>query len=113
MPPPPVVIGQEFPWHSVSNGDGGTLSLFVTVVNGTPDAPGDFTVRAEQTGPSGGQLIVRRANGTVLRTFDVQPGSSALVRLEDSVAIGVPFSVVRNRVELVGGFAPFMRRGRR
>jgi hypothetical protein len=105
MPPAPIVIGEEFEWSSVSNGDGGTLALFVTVV----DSDGHFTVRAEQSGPSGGSLVIRRANGTVLRTFNINPGSRALVALEDSVAINVPFQVARTRCELAGGFRTFGR----
>lgn len=97
----PPVIGVEFVWQSVSNGDGGTLTLYTTVIN----ASGHFSVRAVQTGPSGGILTIKRpVQGDIV--IAVEPGSRALIRLEDSVAFAIPWDVVRTRVQLQGGFAP-------
>lgn len=89
---------------SVSNGDGGTLTIFVTVTN----TAGDFTARGVQTGPSSGVLIIKRADGTVLRTIDCAPGSRALINLQGGVNINVPWPEVAARVSLQGGFRPGM-----
>lgn len=105
MPAPPVVIGQEFEAASVANGDGGTLTLYVTVV----DVDGHFTIRGEQTGPSSGVLIISRGALSPL-VIDCAPGSRALIRLEDSVAINQPWSEVAQRISLQGAAAPFARR---
>lgn len=103
MPAPPVVIGQEFEAMSISNGDGGSLTIFVTVV----DAAGNFLIRGVQTGPSSGILTIQRgALGPLV--IDCAPGSRALIRLQDSVAIGVPWSIVATRLSIQGGARPFV-----
>ena len=103
MPPPPIVIGQEFEWMSVSNGDAGSVTLFVTVVNGA----GSFTARVVQQGTGTAILTAYRVDGTVLRQWLIAPGSRALDLLDgDGVPINVPFSVVRARVSLSGAPRP-------
>jgi hypothetical protein len=102
MPSPPVTIGEEFEAMSVANGDGGSLTIFVTVLDGTPTAPGSFTARGVQTGPSSGTLVVLRADGSVLRSINCNPGSRALVNLTGGVNINVDWVLVRGRVYLQG-----------
>lgn len=99
MPATPPTIGVEFEWMSVADGDGGTLTLFATVV----DVDGRFTVRAEQTGAATGLLVVSRLDGTVLREILIAPGSQVLIALQGGTSINVPFSEVAQRVQLLGG----------
>lgn len=106
------VIGVEFVWQMVSNGDGGTLTLYTTVTN----AQEHFTVRAEHTGPvdgTGGILTIKRPiQGDIV--IDIQPGSRALITLQESVAIALPWSQVFPRCQLQGGFrTAAARRGRK
>jgi hypothetical protein len=106
MPAPPVVIGVEFEAMSVSNGpiDGvpqGSLTIYITVIDGTPAAPGNFTARAVQEGPAGGVLTVNRPVQGPL-DIQIQPGTRALINLTDGVTINLPWSQVRDRVSLSG-----------
>ena len=105
MPPGPVTIGVEFEAMSVSNGDGGTLTIFITVTDGTPTVPGSFSARGVQSGPSSGTLVVLAANGSILRSIDCAPGSRALINLTGGVNINVDWAVVRTRVYLQGAAA--------
>lgn len=98
MPAPPIVIGQEFEMMSIWSGDG-KITLFATVV----DAAHNFTVRAENTGVAGVLIIFNAALTAPLRQFDISPGSNALIRLQDGVAIGLPYEQVAQRVSLQGG----------
>jgi hypothetical protein len=99
MPPPPIVIGLEREWASVSNGDTGKVTLFYTI----QDAQEHFTARVVQEGSGTAILRIYNADGTsVLREWLIAPGSRALITLQDSVTINVPFSQVRTRVTLQG-----------
>ena len=98
MVAPPIVIGLERLWGEVSNADGGKVSLFYTVL----DAAENFSARAEQTGNGTAILNLYRANGNLLRQWLIAPGSQALITLQDSITINVPFSIVRTRVTLQG-----------
>ena len=95
------VVGQEFPWASVSNGDGGTLSIWVTVVN----QQRDFSVRVEQTGPSGGVLVWQNDNGTERRRFAIEPGSRVLVSAQESRTFNASWEVWEGRLSLLGASA--------
>lgn len=108
MPPAPIVIGQEFEWMSVSNGDAGSVIMFATVTNGA----GAFTARAVQQGSGSAILTAYKVDGTVLREWLIAPGSRALDLLDgQGVPINLPFSVVRSRVSLSGTPRPFAQQG--
>lgn len=103
MPPQPVTIGQEFEAMSVANGDGGTVTIFVTVTSGSPTNPGQFQARSVQTGPSSGTFVIYDTDGaTVLRTFPCPPGDTNLVNLPGGFNTNLTWAVVRRRVALQG-----------
>lgn len=71
----PIVIGQEFLFVSMSNGDS-ALTVWVTVTNGTPTDPGRFTVRWDNGATSAAALVLKPAGQTpVPVTLDPGPGT--------------------------------------
>lgn len=76
MPAQPIVIGQEFEFVSMSNGDGSTLTVWVTVTNGTPADPGRFTVRWDNGASVAAALVLKPAGQTPIPvTLNPGPGT--------------------------------------
>lgn len=71
----PIVIGAEFVFVSMSNGDS-TLTVWVTVTNGTPADPGRFTVRWDNGAATPASLVLNPAGQTPIPvTLDPGPGT--------------------------------------
>ena len=96
MPAPPIVIDQEFEACSIGNGDGTSVTFFVTVL----DAQNRFTMRSVNTGTAAANLTVVKAGGTVI-PISVPAGATVLIRQQDNGQTG-DWLEVRARFSIQG-----------
>jgi hypothetical protein len=76
MPASPIVIDEEFYLVQLSNGDGTLLEVWVTVTDGTPSAPGHFTVRWENGSSRDAKVTLKRdGEPNIEVVLDPGPGS--------------------------------------
>lgn len=71
MPGPDPVVGVEFLFCSISNGDGTLLEVFVTLT----DAQHHFSIRALNGSDQDCKMRITRTNGTVVNV-NLPPGES-------------------------------------